>query len=531
MKHLILILSVLCLALAGCQPTSTPVAQHVIVLGVDGMSPSGVQKATTPHLNRVIREGAFTLKARAVLGTSSSQNWASMIMGAGPEQHGVTSNGWERNSYSIAPTATGMEDIFPTIFGVVKEQMPAAKTASIYDWGGFGRLYEKSAVDVDKNPEGPEETMAEAVALINEGIPTFTFIHLDHVDGAGHGFGHASDEYFTSVELADKLLGDLLTALDEGGHWDNTLLIISADHGGIGTRHGGESMLELEIPWMAMGAGVIAGKRILDPVDTYDTAATAAYALGIEQPYAWIARPVTSAFVGGADHAKVAAVPYAPAPRLSPSSGEITDAGLTLTATVDHPDATIRYTLDGSDPNTASTLYEGPVTLAEPTLIKTKSFTTGGGESSISSSEYLTAGNGVQYKYYEGDWQAIPKFSNLRPVRTDEIAQYDLTAVEKRADHYSIHFDADLQVDQAGSYTFELMSDDGSMMWVNGKELINLDGPGGARNKTGEIQLDAGRHHVEVAYLETYGDNVLNVRYAGPGIPMQQIPARKLFKR
>jgi len=42
-----------------------------------------------------MREGAWTLHARGVMPTVSSPNWASMIMGAGPEQHGVTSIDWQ----------------------------------------------------------------------------------------------------------------------------------------------------------------------------------------------------------------------------------------------------------------------------------------------------------------------------------------------------------------------------------------------------------------------------------------------------
>jgi len=526
----IIIPLLLVLTISSCQPTQRPAINHVIVLGVDGMSPSGIQMAATPNLNRVIREGAFTFKARAVLGTSSSQNWASMIMGAGPEQHGITSNGWERNSYSIEPTALGMEDIFPTIFGLVRQQIPEAKTASIYDWGGFGRLYEKSAVDVDKNPEGPEETMAEAVALITEELPVFTFIHLDHVDGAGHTYGHGSDEYFESIELADQLLGDLLDVLDKNNHLQNTLLIITSDHGGIGTRHGGESMEELEIPWLALGAGVKPGKQIVDPVDTYDTAATAAFALGLTPPYAWIGRPVTSAFEGHSDHVPATNVTsYAPMPRFSPPFGKIEEGGLELILSADHANAAIRYTLDGSEPTRNSMAYEEPLKLEKPTIIKAKTFIENGGESSAFSKEYLTSNNGVTYKYYEGEWVALPAFDQLQPVRTNIISSFDLTAVQKRADYYSIHFQSYLEVEQEGTYTFELMSDDGSMLWVNGEELINLNRPGGARTEKGELSLSAGRHKIEVGYFDTYGDNVMNVRYAGPGFDMQQIPARNLF--
>ena len=515
----------------ACQPSAQPIADHVIVLGVDGLSPSGVQRATTPNFNRIMRDGAFSFTARAVLGTSSSQNWASMIMGAGPEQHGITSNGWERSRYSIEPTATGMEDIFPTIFGVVKQQRLNARTASIYDWGGFGRLYEKSAVDVDVNADGPEKTMDEALALLDSELPDFLFIHLDHVDGAGHTYGHGSDEYFDSVERADSLLGALLNGLEENDQLDRVVLIISADHGGVGTRHGGESMDELQIPWMVMGPGVKAGKQITDPIDTYDTAATAAYVLGLEQPYAWIARPVKSAFQGETDGMVVEALPpFSPLVRIHPYQGTVDAGGLTVTMSVDDPDAEIRYTTDGSEPERTSMLYEAPLQLDKATEIRAKSFTAEGGESGLAVAEYLSVDNGVTYRYFEGDWQALPDFQQTPVVKEGTVQNFDITAVPKRDDYYAIQFVAELEVEAAGTYTFELMSDDGSQLWVNGRTLVDMNRPGGATTDSGEIELSAGRHRIEVGYFETYGDNVMGFRYQGPGISMQPIPAMRLYK-
>ena len=229
----------LLILMAGLDLACTPVeeATHVIVLGVDGLSPAGIQRATTPHFNRLLAEGAFTFKARAVLGTSSSQNWASMIMGAGPEQHGVTSNGWERDNHSIVPTTTGAEDLFPTIFGVLRQQRPEAKIATFYDWGGFGRLFEKSVLDQDVDGDGPDETLRQALAYITEEKPDFTFIHLDHVDHALHTEGHGSEDYYEAVEHTDVLLGELLDGLAVAGMSDRTILIVTADHGGVGLGH------------------------------------------------------------------------------------------------------------------------------------------------------------------------------------------------------------------------------------------------------------------------------------------------------
>ena len=57
-----------------------PTARHVVIVGVDGLSPDGIRKAATPNLHRLMKSGASTLHARAVMPTVSSPNWASMRM-------------------------------------------------------------------------------------------------------------------------------------------------------------------------------------------------------------------------------------------------------------------------------------------------------------------------------------------------------------------------------------------------------------------------------------------------------------------
>ena len=76
---------------------AVPGVEHLVIIGCDGMSPNGVQTAATPVMHRLMSEGAWSLHTRGVMPTVSSPNWASMIMGAGPEQHGVASNDWETN--------------------------------------------------------------------------------------------------------------------------------------------------------------------------------------------------------------------------------------------------------------------------------------------------------------------------------------------------------------------------------------------------------------------------------------------------
>ncbi|MCY3552077.1 MAG: alkaline phosphatase [Candidatus Poribacteria bacterium] len=270
--------------------------KHVVIIGCDGLSPDGVQKAKTPNMDDLMRRGAYTLRARGVMPTSSSPNWASMIMGAGPEQHGITSNAWRPDKFEIAPTAVGSGGIFPTIFGVLREQQPSAVIACFHDWGGFGILFEREALDIIEDTDGPAKTTERAIAYFKAKQPELTFIHLDHIDHAGHKYGYRTSEYYKSVEEADRLIGETLQGLKAVGMLEQTVLIVTSDHGGVGKGHGGATMAEIEIPWIIAGPGVTPAKELTSFVNIYDTAATVAHIFGLTAPDCWIAKPVLEAF-------------------------------------------------------------------------------------------------------------------------------------------------------------------------------------------------------------------------------------------
>ena len=276
--------------------SQVPGVNHVVIIGCDGLSPDGIQKAKTPNMDSLMQRGAYTMHARAVMPTSSSPNWASMLMGAGPEQHGVTSNAWRPDKFELAPTAVGSGGIFPTIFSVLREQQPSAVIACFHDWGGFGILFERAAPDVIEDTDGPVNTTERAVAYFKAKQPNFTFIHLDHIDHAGHAYGHGTPEYYKSVEEADRLIGETIQGLKTAGMLEQTILIITSDHGGVGKGHGGATTAEVEIPWIIAGPGVALAKELTSFVNIYDTAATVAYIFGLTAPDCWIAKPVLEAF-------------------------------------------------------------------------------------------------------------------------------------------------------------------------------------------------------------------------------------------
>ena len=77
---------------------------------------------------------------------------------------------------------------------------------------------------------------------------------------------------------------------------EQTVLIVTSDHGGVGKGHGGATMAEIEIPWIIAGPGVTPAKELTSFVNIYDTAATVAHVFGLTAPDCWIAKPVLEAF-------------------------------------------------------------------------------------------------------------------------------------------------------------------------------------------------------------------------------------------
>ncbi|HKB12525.1 MAG TPA: alkaline phosphatase [Vicinamibacterales bacterium] len=270
---------------------------HVLLIGIDGLGAEGLRSARTPSLRALIESGSSTLSARAVIPTVSSPNWASMISGAGPEQHGVTSNDWQPNRHPIDPVATDRAGIFPTMFGTLRHRMPDAAIGIVHEWDGLARLVEPGAATFVQHEIDANRTATAAAAFIRDRQPLLTMVHFDLVDHAGHDAGWLTPDYVRAIEKADALVAALLAAVDGAGLRAHTMVIVSADHGGVGKGHGGLTRAEIEIPWIVDGPNVKRGHQIAAPVSTIDTAPTILFALGVERPAVWIGRPVLDAFV------------------------------------------------------------------------------------------------------------------------------------------------------------------------------------------------------------------------------------------
>lgn len=130
----------------------------------------------------------------------------------------------------------------------------------------------------------------------------------------------------------------------------------------------------------------------------------------------------------------------------------------------------------------------------------------------------------VRYAVYHGNWEKLPDFDELTPVKTGECAGFDLS-VAGRDNHFGIRFEGFLKFDGRGSYTFALGSDDGSVLYVNGLKIIDNDGIHPHSVKEGRARPGEGVHHIRVDYFEQAGEESLTLEMTGSGFPRQDVSA------
>lgn len=268
--------------------------KHVILIGSDGFGAYAFENADIPVLRSMMREGSWTLKARSVLPSSSAPNWSSMVMGAGPELHGYTT--WGSKRPDMPARVLDEYGMFPSVYALLRKQKPGSEIGVIYEWEGIGNLFPKAAVNHDENPSGDIAVTKAATTYIKEKQPTFLFIHLHDVDSVGHKIGHGTPEYYAAIERTDAHIGTILQSIKDAGIEKNTIVLFTADHGGVNKGHGEISMKEMQIPWIVKGPRILKNKEITESVMTFDTAATIADFLKLKTPQVWIGRRVQGIF-------------------------------------------------------------------------------------------------------------------------------------------------------------------------------------------------------------------------------------------
>jgi glucose/arabinose dehydrogenase len=95
--------------------------------------------------------------------------------------------------------------------------------------------------------------------------------------------------------------------------------------------------------------------------------------------------------------------------------------------------------------------------------------------------------------------------------------------------NYMANVVADMDIAEAGTYTFRLESDDGSRLFIDDREVIDHDGLHARTAKDGDITLTAGKHKLFIEYFQAGGGAELALSWKKPGAASFELVPNSVF--
>ena len=271
-----------------------PVAKRIVWVGVDGFGAQWIPWEKMPNLTKLRENGLYAV-GRDSFPTSSGINWATAMFGTVVEIHGYRN--WNSEKPDVPAFEVTDRGIPPCIFHEIKRQDPSAYTASLYNWDGIGFVHATNEVDYVKYfadgslEQRDDDALAACLEQLKSHQPKLSFLYQHLPDCYGHKNGWGSPEFTNACVHVDGNLGKLMKGLEDLGLRDDTVILLVADHGGEGTKHGMAQLNCFEIPFLVSGPAVKEGFRLREPVLLADTAPTIADLLGYTVPETWRGRP------------------------------------------------------------------------------------------------------------------------------------------------------------------------------------------------------------------------------------------------
>ena len=145
------------------------------------------------------------------------------------------------------------------------------------------------------------------------------------------------------------------------------------------------------------------------------------------------------------------------------------------------------------------------------------------------------AGLVAEYYGLEGELEDFPAISaGKKPTvkRVDPQIAFESTQEAwpgtELVDHFYARWTGKLSIPKDGNYTFFLESDDGSRLFIDGKQVVDNGGLHAMEEKSGDIQLKAGDHELKVEFFENEVDAGCKFSWQPPGKDKELVPAAAL---
>jgi hexosaminidase len=196
---------------------------------------------------------------------------------------------------------------------------------------------------------------------------------------------------------------------------------------------------------------------------------------------------------------------------------------------------TLRYTTDGSAPTTASPVLAKSLLISQPTTIKLAAYTPEGLKGDTYTIRYQqqnyaepvrtpAPATGLTATYFDG---YFPKSASMQQATPKGSTVVNAVAVPKQAeaDKFGVQFRGYLDVPTTGIYTFYLTCDDGGILRIADRTVVDNGGLHSAIEKSGQVALAQGLQPLALDFVEGGGGYTLLLKYSLNGSPPQPVPA------
>jgi len=205
-------------------------------------------------------------------------------------------------------------------------------------------------------------------------------------------------------------------------------------------------------------------------------------------------------------------------------------------------DNEIRYTNDGTEPTKKSFLYTKPFTVSETTKLKIKEYPQDGSERPIFEANYIkqkplqalnidTDKRGLKFEYFELP-KAINSVADLQAYKFTKkgtIEKFVFPYKEEELPNlFGLNYSGSINIPKEDVYTFSVLSNDGSRLYIDNQLVVNNDGLHGAYELTGEIALQKGWHKIKLTYFQADGAKDLKVFWTNSKFERKEISEKDL---
>lgn len=186
----------------------------------------------------------------------------------------------------------------------------------------------------------------------------------------------------------------------------------------------------------------------------------------------------------------------------------------TLHVSCDDPLAVIRYTTDGTFPNTSSAKYEKPIKVDETTHFILRTFTPEGKGGELVKADFIKQGYLESMKVQPSRTGLTTAWHDFPGVKCALISQAplkgnysipDVMIPEGVKGNIGLVIRGYIKVPKDGVYTFALKSDDGSWLKIDGNMVVDNDREQSPHEEICGQALKAGFHRIEVRYFDHNG--------------------------